>query len=137
MLPRMWRIDACMNMLVNTVSQVGIVPAACPGPQPSPIAWGTSGPPPPRGAGRPTAPPLPDRADALGHRPGPGALLLHVLIRVIRAADQGTGRDVGEAELIRRALERLELVRMPVADDRKVLEGRPQVLADRQNLDVV
>ena len=30
MLPPMWMIEACMNMPVNTVSQVGIAPGSVP-----------------------------------------------------------------------------------------------------------
>ena len=41
MLPRMWRIDACMNMLVKTVSQAGIVSGTCPRPHASSVAFGT------------------------------------------------------------------------------------------------
>ena len=42
-----------------------------------------------------------------------------------------------EAELVRGPLELGELVRMPVADDRQMVLGGAQVLADRQHLDVV
>jgi hypothetical protein len=47
---------------------------------------------------------------------------------VVRGADQRAGGDRLEAELIGRFLQRLELLRVPVAIDRQVLLGRPQVL---------
>src|SRR5690242_16591760 len=68
-----------------------------------------------------------DRADA---RP----VLLDVLVGVVAGADQRAGRDVLEAELVGRGLERLELVRVPVAHDRQVALGRAQVLADGEHL---
>ncbi len=37
MLPAMWRIEACMNIAVNTVSQAGIVPGSEPWTQPMPV----------------------------------------------------------------------------------------------------
>src|SRR4051794_12999214 len=70
-------------------------------------------------------------------RAGALARLRDVLVGVVGAAHERAGRDVVEAERVRVALERGELVGMPVADDREVALGRAQVLADRDDLDVV
>ena len=59
-----------------------------------------------------------------GERPDAGARLRHVLVGVVGGAHERAGGDVLEAERVRRALERRELVRMPVADDRQVLLAR-------------
>src|SRR5262249_49813828 len=66
-------------------------------------------------------------------RPG----LRDVLVRVIARAHERTRGDALEAQLVGRALERGELVGMPVADDREVALGRAQVLPDREDLDAV
>src|SRR5690349_8388632 len=71
-----------------------------------------------------------DRADA---RP----VLLDVLVGVVAGAHQRARGDVLEAELVGRDLERLELVRVPVAHDRQVALGRTQVLADGEHLDAL
>src|SRR5690349_21746494 len=71
-----------------------------------------------------------DRADA---RP----VLLDVLVGVVAGAHQRARGDVLEAELVGRDLERLELVRVPVAHDRQVALGRAQVLADGEHLDAL
>src|SRR3954471_1506220 len=63
------------------------------------------------------------------------SVLLHMLVRVVTGADERAGGDVLEPELVRRRLERLELVGVPVADDRQVALGRAQVLADGEDRD--
>ena len=63
--------------------------------------------------------------------------LAHVLVGVIAASHERAGGDVLEPELVRGPLELRELVGVPVADDRQVVLGRPQVLTDREHLDVV
>src|SRR2546421_933955 len=55
-----------------------------------------------------------------GERPYAGRVLRDMLVGVVGAAHQRAGRDVVEPERVRRLLERLELVRVPVADDRQV-----------------
>src|SRR3954463_6379284 len=70
-------------------------------------------------------------------RPGPRLALRHVLVGVVARAHERTGGHVLQAEAVRGALEGRELVRVPVADDRQVLLGRAQVLADREDLDAV
>ena len=42
-----------------------------------------------------------------------------------------------EPQLVGRVLERLEFVWMPVADDRQMILGRSEVLADGEHLDTV
>src|SRR4051812_26860720 len=78
--------------------------------------------------------------DATCARPRPsgdGAGLRDVLVGVIAGAHERAGRHVLEAELVGRALERGELVRVPVAHDRQVALGRAQVLAHGEDLDAV
>src|SRR5215207_3803846 len=73
-------------------------------------------------------------AGGAGERPAAGRVLGHVLVGVVGAAHQWPGGDVVEAERVGGLLERLELVRVPVAHDRQVALRRPQVLADREHL---
>ena len=56
---------------------------------------------------------------------------------VTGASSFARGSNVLEAERVGRALEFLELIRVPVADDRQVLLGGAKVLPDRQHLDIV
>ena len=56
---------------------------------------------------------------------------------MVTAANQRTGRDRLEADLVGGLLEGLEFLGMPVADHRQVIYGRPKVLADREDLDPV
>src|SRR5689334_13696320 len=81
----------------------------------------------------------PARRALRGCRDGTDArpALFHVFIRVIRRAHERAGRDVLEAEIVGGRLQRLELVRMPVAHDRQVALGRAQVLADGEHLDAL
>ena len=67
-------------------------------------------------------------------RPDARALLLDVLVGVVGGAHERPGGDVLEAERVGGVLERGELLRLPVAHDRQVALGRPQVLADREHL---
>src|SRR3954454_2189732 len=69
----------------------------------------------------------------LRERPDARRVLGDVLVCVVGAAHERPGRDVIEAERVRRPLERLELVRVPVADHGEVALGRPQVLADGEH----
>src|SRR5690348_13156894 len=62
-----------------------------------------------------------------------GPVLLHVLVRVIGRAHQRTGGDVLEAEVMSGRLQRRELLRLPVAHDRQMALGGPQVLADGED----
>ena len=59
---------------------------------------------------------------------------VHVLVGMVGGAHEGAGGDVLEAELIRGALQRGELVGMPVADDGEVALGGAQVLPDGEHL---
>src|ERR1700737_3620828 len=61
----------------------------------------------------------------------------HLAGGVVRAAPQRARLDVTEAQLERLDLERREFLRGHVARDRQVVGGRPQVLADGQDLDVM
>src|SRR5205823_6775778 len=72
-----------------------------------------------------------------GEGPGTGPFLRDVLVGVVARAHEGPRRDVVEPEPVGGMLERLELVRVPVADDRKVALARAQVLADGEHLDAV
>src|SRR5439155_15190624 len=63
----------------------------------------------------------------VGQRADAGRVLRDVLVCVVGAAHERAGGDVVEAERVRGILERLELVGMPVADDREVALGRTQV----------
>src|SRR5215217_8097776 len=74
-------------------------------------------------------------AGGAGQRPDAGRILRHVLVGVVGAAYERPGRDVVEAQRVGGLLERLELVRVPVAHDRQVALGRAQVLADGEHLD--
>src|SRR4051794_22795403 len=67
-------------------------------------------------------------------RAGARKRLGHVLVRVVARAHERAGRDVLEAERVRRALQRQELLGVPVADDGEVALGGPQVLADGEHL---
>src|ERR1700733_8149764 len=60
-----------------------------------------------------------------------------LLVGVVAGADERPRFDVLEAERLAVCLELGELVRMPVADERVVLERWAQVLTDRDDLDVV
>src|SRR3954447_1787092 len=62
-------------------------------------------------------------------------VLLDVLVGVIRRTHERARGDVLEAEVIRRPLQRGELLRRPVADHRQVALGRAQVLAHGEDLD--
>src|SRR6478609_8340774 len=55
-----------------------------------------------------------------GQRADAGRVLGDVLVGVVRAAHERPRGDVVEAHGVRRVLERLELVRVPVADNRQV-----------------
>src|SRR5207248_4283186 len=55
------------------------------------------------------------------HRSDPRRVLSHVLVGVVARAHQRSGGHVLEAQLVRSPLELLELVRVPVADDRQVV----------------
>src|SRR4051812_41270115 len=57
-------------------------------------------------------------AGSAGQRPDARRVLGDVLVSVVGAAHERPGSDVIEAEGVRGVLERLELVRMPVAHDR-------------------
>src|SRR5437899_2189417 len=70
-----------------------------------------------------------ERADA-------GAMLRDVLVGVVGGAHERSRGDVLEAEVVGGALERGELVGMPVAHHREVALGGAQVLADGQHLHV-
>src|SRR5215207_7741633 len=72
-----------------------------------------------------------------GERAGARELLRDVLVGVVARAHERARGDVVEAELVRSSLERLELVRVPIAHDRQVALGRAQVLADGEHLDSV
>src|SRR5438874_13835912 len=74
-------------------------------------------------------------AGGAGQRPDARRVLGNVLVGVVRAAHERPGRDVVEAERVRGLLERLELVRMPVAHDGQVALRRAQVLPDGEHLD--
>ena len=69
-----------------------------------------------------------ERADA-------GAVLLDVLVGVVRERTSGPAATCSKPSVVRRLLERGELLRRPVADDRQVALGRAQVLADGEDLD--
>ena len=64
------------------------------------------------------------------------ALLGHLVPGVVRRADERPRLDVLEAQGQRLGLHLRELVGMIVALDRQVLLGRPQVLADGQDVAV-
>src|SRR3954453_12186346 len=66
-----------------------------------------------------------------------GLALRDVLVGVVARPHERPGGDVLEPEPVGRALERGELVGVPVAHDRKVLLRGPQVLAHREHLDAV
>src|SRR3954468_11744834 len=70
----------------------------------------------------------------LCQRPDAGRVLGDVLVGVVGAAHERPRGDVVEAERVGGVFERLELVRMPVADHRQVALGGAQVLADREHL---
>src|SRR5215218_6966698 len=72
-----------------------------------------------------------------GERTYAGAILGDVLVGVVAGPHERPGGDVVEAERVRGVLERLELVRVPVAHDGQVALGRAEVLADGEDLDVV
>src|SRR6202043_471023 len=61
----------------------------------------------------------------------------HVLVGVVGRTHERARGDVLEAHLVRRALELGELLRVPVTNDRKMLLGGAQVLADREHRDTV
>src|SRR5579875_1173474 len=74
-----------------------------------------------RVAMRPSQPAALGRGQRLLRRAGgqgthPRLVLAHVLIGVVAAAHQWSGGHMLKAELIRRPLQRLEFIRMPVAD---------------------
>src|SRR3954454_11042703 len=81
------------------------------------------------------------RASVSGGGEGEGAdtgpVLGHMLVGVVAGAHQRPGRDVVEAEVVGGALERLELVGVPVAHDRQVALARSEVLPDGQDLHAV
>src|SRR6478736_343840 len=62
-------------------------------------------------------------------------VLRDVLVGVVGAAYERAGGDVVEAQGVRRVLEGLELVRVPVAHHRQVALRGAQVLANREHLD--
>src|SRR3954451_1122717 len=66
-----------------------------------------------------------------------GGGLLEGLLGVVARADQRAGRHRLEAHRVGLALELGELVGVPVADHRQVIDRGPQVLADREHLHVV
>src|ERR1700754_3621296 len=70
-----------------------------------------------------------------GQRTDSWTVLLDVLVGVVAGAHQRARGNVLEAEIVGSGLERGELLRMPVADDRQVALGRTQVLADGEDLD--
>src|ERR671910_110711 len=86
----------------------------------------------PPGAGPTTAPPRPWRRAASA-----GRGLRQSLLGVVARADQRPRRHGLEPHRVRLALEPGELLRVPVAHDRQVVLGRPQVLADGQDLHAV
>ena len=77
----------------------------------------------------------PARAAGLGGKALRPLALGEVLVGVVAGADQGAGGDGLEAEVVGGSLEGGELVGVPVADDREVVLGRAQVLADGEDLD--
>src|SRR3954453_14056242 len=74
-------------------------------------------------------------AGSAGERPDARRVLGNVLVGAVGAAPGRSGRDVVEAKPVRRVFERLELVGMPVAHDRQMALGRPQVLPHGEHLD--
>src|SRR3954453_22278196 len=66
-----------------------------------------------------------------------GPLLRHVLVGVVARAHERAGGDVVEAQVVGGALERGELVGVPVAHDRQVALGGAQVLPDGEHADAV
>src|SRR3954449_6004272 len=72
----------------------------------------------------------PSSVSGEGDGPDTRPLLGHVLVGVVARAHERPGGDVVEAQLVRRGLQRLELVRVPVAHDRQVALAGTQVLAD-------
>jgi hypothetical protein len=78
----------------------------------------------PRPPGRAARCPARCSAGRGGQRPDAGPVLLDVRVGVVAGAHEWAGGDVVEAELVGGLLEGLELVRVPVADDREVALGR-------------
>src|SRR6266545_3709373 len=75
--------------------------------------------------------------DRLWRRGGNSGGSIDMAPGVVGAADQRAGFDVAEAHLICCGLEVLKLFRRYVAFDFKLPNGRLQVLADRNDVDVV
>src|SRR5262245_60969118 len=71
----------------------------------------------------------------LRQRADPGRVLGDVLVGVVGAAHERPRGDVVEAERVRGLFQRLEFLRMPVADHRQVALGGTQVLAHGEHLD--
>src|ERR1700761_1151023 len=75
------------------------------------------------------------RSPPLGSQQALGALALgQVLVGVVARPHQRAGGDGLEAEVVGGLLEGRELVGVPVADDRQVVLGRAEVLADGEDL---
>src|SRR4051812_39253438 len=68
-----------------------------------------------------------------GQRADSRTVLLYVLVSVVAGAHERSRGDVLEAQVVCRTLERGELLGRPVAHDREVALGRPQVLADGED----
>ena len=60
--------------------------------------------------------------------------LLSLLVGVVRAADQGAGLDVADAQAAAFLLERGKLVWRIEARHRQLFAGRPQILANRDDV---